>query len=122
MFFRNLAIFYGSLGSDAARIACDLKDVTTTYDETVKRLTKRFGERQSVFFARTKFHRRVQQVGEDVLSYVTELRHLASRRKFTTVELENVQDRLVAGCLDEKIRKRLLLKPDLTLENAIVLA
>ena len=74
-------------------------------------------------FTRTKLHRRVRQVGENVLSYVPKLKRLASRCKFTTVELQNVRDHLVIGCFDDKICERLLLEQEsLTLENAIVLA
>ena len=119
----RLAVLYGSLGSEAARIASNLTDDNTSYDETLKRLGERFGESQSVIFARTRFHRRGQQAGEDVLAYVTELRRLASHCKFGLVENENVRDRLVAGCQDDKIRERLFLEPeDLTLENATLLA
>ena len=119
----KLAVLFGSLGADAARIASDMTDDTTTYDETLKRLTERFGERQSVIFARTKFHRRSQQSGEDILAYVTELRRLASYCKFAGNELESVRDRLVAGCLDDKIRERLFQEPEtLSLDNAVILA
>ena len=119
----RLAVLFGSLGTEAARVASDLTDATTPYDETIRRLTERFGERQSLIFARTNFHRRVQETGEDILSYVTELRRLASYCKFGAVEHENVRDRLVAGCLDEKIRDRLILEPEtLSLDNATVLA
>lgn len=54
---------------------------------------------------------------------MTELRRLASYCKFNAVELENVRDRLVAGCHDDKIREKLFLEPEtLTLDAAIVLA
>ena len=119
----RLAVLYGSLGAEAAHIASNLTDASTSYDETLKRLTERFGERQSVIYARSKFHRRAQQTGEDILSFVTELRRLACYCKFGAIELEVVRDRLVAGCFDDKIRERLFLEPDnLTLDNAIIIA
>ena len=120
---RKLAVLYGSLGSEAARIASDFTSNTTTYDETIRLLTERFGERQSIIFARTKFHQRRQQSGENILSYVTELRRLASKCRFGTTEVENVRDRLVAGCSDDKIRERLFQEPEtITLDAAVVLA
>ena len=42
----KLAVLYGSLGANAARIASDLTDANTTYDDSIARLTERFGERQ----------------------------------------------------------------------------
>ena len=119
----KLAVLYGSLGAHATRIGSDLTDASTTYNESVTRLTERFGERQSIIYARTKFHRRSQQTDEDILDYVTELKRLATCCKYGAVELELVRDRLVAGCNDDKARERLFQKPaDLTLENAVVLA
>ena len=50
------------------------------------------------------------------------MRRLASRFKFTTVELENVHDWLIAKCLDFKMCIRLFLElKDVTQESAIVL-
>jgi len=119
----KLAVLYGLLGAEGARIASDLTDATTSYNDTIKRLTERFGERQSVIYARTTFYRRNQQKDEDILVFVTELRRLATYCKFGAVELENVRDRLVAGCLDERIRERLFQEPEnLTLDAAVVLA
>ena len=57
----KLAVLYGSLGAHAARIASNLTDTHTTYDDSITRLTERFGERHSIIYARTKFHRRSQQ-------------------------------------------------------------
>ena len=54
----KLAVLYGSLGANAACIASDLTDANTTYDDSINRLTERFGERKSVIYAQTKFHRR----------------------------------------------------------------
>ena len=119
----RLAVLYGSLGGEAALVASDLTDATTDFATTLQRLTERFGERQSLIFARYKFHRRSQQTGEDVLSFVTELRRLSSYCRFGAAEQDTVRDRLVAGCSDEKIRERLFQEPDtLTLDNAVVLA
>ena len=119
----KLAVLYGSLGAHAARIASDLTDAHTTYDDSITRLTERFGERQSIIYERTKFHRRSQQSGEDILDFVTELKRLATYCKYEAVELELVRHRLVAGCNDDKVRERLFQETaDLTLENAVVLA
>lgn len=119
----KIAVLISSLNAEDARVACDLTDANASYDEVIKRLSERFGDRQSVIYARTRFARRIQNSEEDILSYVTELRRLASYCKFNAVELENVRDRLVARCHDDKISEKLLLEPEtITLDAAIVLA
>ena len=70
-----------------------------------------------------KFQHRRQLSEEDILVYATELRRLASYCKFGGVELENICDRLVAGCMEDKIRERLVQKLEtLSLDNAVLLA
>ena len=119
----KLAVLYGSLGANRARIASDLADAHTSYDDSITRLTERFGERQSIIHARTKFHRRSQQAGEDILDLITDLKRLATYCKYGAMELEIVRDCLVTGCHDNKVRERLFQEPaDFTLEIAIVLA
>ena len=39
----RFAILYGSLGTEGARVASDLTDDSTDFDETMRRLTERFG-------------------------------------------------------------------------------
>ena len=119
----KLTVHNGSLNANAARTASYLTDANTTYDDSITRQTERFGERQSVLYARTKFHRRSLQPGKDILDFVTEFKRLATYCKYGAHELELVRDCLVAGCLDEKVRERLFQEPaDLTLENTVVRA
>ena len=119
----KLAVLYNSLGANTARIVSDLTDAHTTYDDSITRLTERFGERLSVIYARTKFHRRSQQRGDDIFDFVPELKRLESYCMYVALKLELVRDRLVAGCLDDKVRERLFQEPaDLTPEKAVVLA
>ena len=117
------ACLYQSLGVEGARIAADLCPETDTFDVTMTKLEQRFSDRQSLIFARTRFYRRYQQENEDVLSFITELRKLATRCRFGAGESEHYRDRLVAGCSDEKIRERLFMESDdLTLEEGLKLA
>ena len=119
----KLAVLYGSLGAHAARIASDLTDAHTSYDDSITLLTERFEEHQSIIYAGTKFHRRSQQSGEDILDFVTELKRLGTYCKYGAVDIELVRDRLVGGCHDDKVRERLFQKPaDLMLEYAVILA
>ena len=118
----KLAVLHRSLGANAARIASDLTDAHTTYDDFITRLTERFRKRQSVIYARTNSNLRWQQTCEDILHFVSKLKRLTTYCKYCALEFELVRDRLVAGCLDEKVRKRLFQEPaDLTLKKAVVL-
>ena len=42
----KLVVLYGSIGVNAASIASDITDAHTTYDDSITRLSERFGERQ----------------------------------------------------------------------------
>ena len=117
------ACLYQSLGAEGARIAADLCPETDTFDDTMTKLKQRFSDQQSLIFARTRFYRRYQQENEDVLSFITELRKLATRCRFGVGESEHLRDRFVAGCSHDRIRERLLMEPDdLTLDEGLKLA
>lgn len=117
------ACLYQALGAEGARIAAELCPESDNFEETMTKLDQRFGDRQSLIFARTRFYRRYQTDDEDILRFVTELRKLAARCKFGHSEAEHLRDRLVAGCCDEKIRERLFLESDdVTLDDALKIA
>ena len=69
---------------------------------------------------RFRINSRVQEAGENISAYVTELRSIAkncANDGITPVEI--LRDRLVLGLRDDKMRERLLGINDLTLEKAI---
>ena len=74
--------------------------------------------------ARSNFHRRTTQAGENSQQFVTALRALAAKCNYRDEFVnELLLDRFMAGCTNEKIRERLLMEPDtLTLEQALILA
>ena len=120
---QHRACLYKSLGVEGARIAADLCPETDTFDVPMTKLDQRFSDRQSLMFARTRFYRRYMQENEDVLSFITELRKLATRCRFGAGESEHLRHRLVAGCSDEKIHERLFMESDdLTLDEGLKLA
>ena len=120
---QRLAAFYCGLGAEGARICAELCPENVDFDETVRRLKQRFGDRQSQLYNRSKFHQRGQLETEDILAYVTELRQLASRCGYGATEVELIRDRLLAGCRINQIREKLLLESDtLTLTDALKVA
>ena len=72
--------------------------------------------RKSVPFERYCFNRRVQEPGGPYEQYRTALKKLSNRCEFGSITLEEIlQDKLVFGIRDNKVRERLLREPRLTL-------
>ena len=65
------------------------------------------------------FWKTTQTHDKTIDSFVTSLRHRAKSCEFGTQEESLIRDRLVLGCLDQRLQKRLLRETDLTLEKAI---
>ena len=120
----RLASLYLSLGTEGARICASLCPDGTTFAQAEARLAVRFGERKSHIYSRSIFHRRNQHSGEDIASYVTELRTLIVPCHYDAAfEEEVLRDRIVSGVKAEKIRERLFMEPNvLTLERCFELA
>ncbi|XP_011689309.1 PREDICTED: uncharacterized protein K02A2.6-like [Wasmannia auropunctata] len=71
---------------------------------------------------RYKFYKRVQQPGESINVYLSELRKLGVTCKFTDLNT-SLRDQLVVGIRSETAQKRLFLEDDnLTLDNAVKIA
>ena len=72
---------------------------------------------------RFHFHRRDQQPGESVATYLAELRRLAAKCEFTGGHLQQIlRDRLVCGLCDQVVQKRLLTEPSLPLDRVLEIA
>jgi hypothetical protein len=57
---------------------------------------------------RHKFNTRVQQRGESIQSYVSDLKNKASTCEFEDLKDEMIKDRLVCGIENDKLRRSLL--------------
>jgi hypothetical protein len=88
-------------------------------------LKRKFGElcnpQANVTMERHKFNTRVQQRGESIQSYVSDLRNKASTCEFEDLKDEMIKDRLVCGIENDKLRRSLLREDKLTLQKAIEL-
>ena len=77
-----------------------------------------FSPRPSEIVERFKCHSRNRKEGEGVKTYVAALRKLSEHCNYGETLPEMLRDRLVCGINNEKMRRRLLAEPDLTLKRA----
>lgn len=90
--------------------------------DLLKALREHLSPKPSVIAERFRFHKRNQRPDESVLTYIAELRNLATHCQFEAALNDTLRDRLVVGLRQESIQKRLLSETDLNLEKAINLA
>ena len=94
-----------------------------SYTELVEVLTDHFSLKQSEIVQRSKFYSCSRKPGENISSYVAELRALAEHCNFGETLNVMIRDRLVCGINDDSIQKRLLTEGDkLSLTKAISIA
>ncbi len=65
------------------------------------------------------FNTRVQNVGETIDAYVTELKIQAKNCEFGALSDELIRDRIVVGIRDDAVRSRLLRETELDLQKAV---
>ena len=90
-----------------------LKDIVST-------LRDHFEPKPSIIAERFKFHKRNQNPGESIATYIAELRRLAARCSFPREYLDDtLRDRFVCGLRSESIQKQLLSEKNLTMASAL---
>ena len=106
------------------------REKSITYGESESKedpecLKRKFGElcnpQANVTMERHKFNTRVQQHGESIQTYVSDLKNKASTCEFGDLKDEMIKDRLVRGIENDKLRRGLLREEKLTLQKAIEL-
>jgi hypothetical protein len=70
-------------------------------------------------FVRFKFFSHIQEEGQTIDDYVTELKTLSQHCEFGELKDSLIRDKIVIGVNDIKLRERLLKNLDLSLETAI---
>ena len=115
---RKKALLVHCLGQEGQRIFYTLP-APKDYKSCVKTLTQHFVPTVNVIAERHKFRQRSQQAGETVAHYTSDLRELASTCDFNDFENEMIRDQLIEKTCVNKIRERLLLEPNIDLNNAI---
>ena len=85
-------------------------------------LRSHFKPKKVVMAAHYQFYQRQQQPSESVAAYLAELQKMAISCEFYASLGESLWDQLVCGLHNEAHKKWLLSKPDLTLNQALVIA
>ena len=110
------------LGTEGQRLFYTLPEQGETLEAAITALEKYFIPQRNVVAERHAFRKRAQAPHESVLQYVAALRDLANTSEFGANLDEMLCDQLVEYLNNPRIRERLLLELDLTLQKAINLA
>ena len=75
--------------------------------------------KQNITVERYRFNTQVQDKGEQIDRYITDLRLIAKNCSFGELEDELVRDRIVCGINSDDVKQHLLRVQDLTLDKAL---
>ena len=92
------------------------------YDVVKNRFENHFIAQGNVIYERTKFNVRIQNDGEPVEAFITDLHCLAEHCEFGTLKDQLKRDRIVVGLRNKQLSEKLQLDPDLTLKKAMAKA
>ena len=95
--------------------ADDLKDVT----KVLKVFETRCVPVSNVIYERYMFNKRIQEAGESVEHFITDVIKLADHCQYGNLKDDLIRDKLVSGVNDDKVREKLLGIKNLTLAIAI---
>ena len=87
--------------------------------EIIVKLRFHFEPKPSIIAERFKFHKRSQNPGESIATYIAELRCLAARCSFPRDYLDNTLRYFACGLRSKSTQKQLLAEKDLTLTSAL---
>lgn len=119
---RRRAVLLHCLGTEGQRIFYSLPNIGTTYKDAEAALKAYFVPITNIVAERHAFHKRCQAPHETVIQYVAALRELVVTCEFGACADEMIRDQLVENVLSPRIRERLLLETDLTLDRAVTIA
>ena len=98
------------------------KPATKSFQQIVTTLQEHLSPKPLEIAERFRFYKRNQNEGESILSYVAELRKLATHCNFGGNLNEALRDRLVCGLRNMQIQKRLLSEAKLKYSKAVEIA
>ena len=98
------------------------KPATKSFQQIVTTLQEHLSPKPLEIGERFRFYKRNQHEGESILSYVAELRKLATHCNFGGNLNEALRDRLVCGLRNMQIQKRLLSEAKLKYSKAVEIA
>ena len=112
------ALLLHCAGPDVQDIFMHLQDVGTTYKTAMDALNNHFEPKKNVVFERHVFRQAMQGTNESSLNFGARLRKLASICEFANPNSE-IRDQFIDECSPNRLRRRLLQEPNLTLENVV---
>ena len=98
------------------------KPTERSFDEIVEAVRNHYQPVPSVIVKRFNFHTRACKLGENVSTYVSELRKLLEYCNFGDTLEDMLRDRLICGINDNRVKRHLLAEPGLTFAKALELA
>ena len=110
-------------GPEAIKIYNTFEYIEEEDREDVNTLLNKFDEhflpQKNLSYERHIFHTRVQQPGETIDEFVTDLKRKAATCDFEQLQDSLIKDRIIIGIKDVSLRTKLLEKRDLTLQQTI---
>ncbi|KAL1277184.1 hypothetical protein QQF64_023857 [Cirrhinus molitorella] len=119
---RKCALLIHCLGMEGQRIFYTLTVADDGYETTLTALRAFFVQKVNVVAERNKFRQSAQILGEPIVQYVPALRELLVNCDFGALADDMIRDQIVEKTCTPRIRKRLLLETDLTLQKVITIA
>ena len=123
---KRRAILLSSCGAATYQLICNLvapdKPTDKNYTEIVAVVKAHHQPRPSTIVQRFHFHTRTQKPSESVGDFIAQLRKLSEYYEFGDTLQDMLRDRLVCGCRDQRLQRKLLAEPDLTFDQAFKIA
>ena len=123
---KKVPVFLNAVGKQHYQLLANLfspdRPASKPLAEIVATLKGHYEPKPIVIAERFNFHRRQQSGSETVAQYVAELRKLSVHCQFDAYLEEALRDRFVCGLRSETVQKKLLVKDDLTFQEAIRIA
>eukprot|EP00794_Sanderia_malayensis_P001183 gene1183-554_t len=121
---RRLALLF-NLSEDAFRLAelIEFMEEDNAYETWITQLKALLERKQTLTEKRHNFHRRTQEPGESVDSFVAALREFGAKCGFQGEEYTNrLVDQFILGMKDRPTQNKLLQEPPESLEDAVLIA
>lgn len=107
------------MGEKAEDIKIQFVLKQNTFNELIEKFDDFFLPKRNVIYERYRFNTRIQKNGEKFDDFVTDLHKIAESCLYGIIKGELIRDRIVIGALNKGASDRMLLKRDLTLDEAV---
>ena len=119
----KIAILMSCIGEQGIRIyntfSYETGEDANVYETVLGKFDAYCNPKKNLIFERYVFNTIDQKEGESADMFITRLNNQAQKCEYGALEIELVRDRIVVGCVDPKVRKRLLVEDNLTYKKAV---